>query len=247
MHITCEIWKGTDEANGGFVTYQLEADAGDMVLDALETIYHEFDPALSYRYACGIARCGECAMVVNGVPYLACEKKVEPFMRIEPLQRLPRIKDTVIDRRKVFDHIDRLLPQACDIEDMVRNLQMIDDATAKEDIENSIRLTNCYECMICQSMCPRYLEDGTDFPGPLGLLILMQMRENPAQKPFGKEWEAMLSASCLSCGKCMRYCPAEKKPLRLALELLDRSPKTAVRYFYDGNGEQHIQEVADYV
>ena len=36
MHITCEIWKGTDEANGGFVTYQLEADAGDMVLDALK-------------------------------------------------------------------------------------------------------------------------------------------------------------------------------------------------------------------
>ncbi len=247
MRITCEIWKGTDEADGGFVTYEFETDPGNMVLDALETIYHEFDPTLSYRYACGIARCGECAMMVNGVPYLACEKKVEPFMRIEPLRRLPLIKDTVIDRRKVFDHIQDLLPEARDVEEIAQSLQKIDEKTAKEKIENSIRLTNCYECMICQAMCPRYREDGEDFPGPLGLLILMQMRENPAQRAFSKEWETMLSASCLSCGKCMRYCPAEKKPLRLALDLLERAPGTAVRYTCGGYRDARIQEVADYV
>lgn len=247
MRITCEIWKGTDETDGGFVTYEFEADPGDMVLDALETIYHEFDPTLSYRYACGIARCGECAMMINGVPYLACEKKVEPFMRIEPLRHLPLIKDTVIDRRKVFDHIQDLLPEACDVEEITQSLQKIDEKTAKEKIENSIRLTNCYECMICQAMCPRYREDGEDFPGPLGLLILMQMRENPAQRAFAKEWETMLSASCLSCGKCMRYCPAEKKPLRLALDLLECAPGTAVRYTCAGHGDVQIQEVADYV
>jgi len=236
MHVTCEIWKGTDKTNGQFVTFELDVDPGSMVLDVLETIYHEYDPTISYRYACGIARCGECAMVINGVPYLACEKSAEPHMRIEPLRRLPLIKDTVIDRRKVFDHIQTVLPDPMDIENIPESLAKIEDSVAKTKIENSIRMTNCYECMICQSMCPRYSQDSDTFPGPLGLLYLMQMRENPAQQPFDKEWETKLSASCVRCGNCMRYCPSEKKPLELAFELMGITLKTAARST-TGSGE----------
>ena len=90
MKIQCEIFKGVPGSeNGGFVTYMVDAEPNDMVLDVLESIYHQFDPTLAYRYACGIVRCGECAMRINGEPCMACDRKVEPALRIEPLNHLP--------------------------------------------------------------------------------------------------------------------------------------------------------------
>ena len=114
MKIQCEIWKAVPDRvqEGNFVTYELEAEPNDPVLDALVSIYQQYDPTLSFRYACGVARCGECAMLINGEPHMACDKAVEPSLRIEPLPRLPLIKDNVIDRRYLFAHIREILPKA---------------------------------------------------------------------------------------------------------------------------------------
>ena len=245
MQIQCEIFKSAprETGKGQFVTYTVDAEPSDMVLDVLETIYHKYDPTLSYRYACGVARCGECAMVINGEPCMACDKAVEPVLRIEPLHHLPVIKDTVIHRRKVFDHIHEILPEAGNIENISQSLEALDEKKAKEKIENSIRLTTCFECLICQSECPRYLQDGDGFPGPLGLLMLAQMRENPAQKPISEHWQEMLTASCLHCGKCLRHCPASQKPLEFALSLLRCSPKRSVRVMTSPAGKTEVREV----
>lgn len=245
MQIKVNIFKGTADGKGKFVTHIVDAAPTDMVLDILENIYHNYDPSLSYRYACGIARCGECAMVINGVPCLACEKQIEPELTIEPLN-LPLIKDTVIDRKFVFDHIRKILPDAGDIENISASFEAMNPNIAKKKIENSIRLTTCFECMICQSMCPRYRADDQGFPGPLGLLLLTQMHENPAQKPFAEKYMDMLSASCVGCGKCARFCPAEKKPLHLALELLKHRPGKAVQAQMV-NGKVKVQEVDENV
>ncbi len=245
MKVKVNIYKGAPDTEGKFVTYFVDAEPTDMVLDILENIYHNFDPSLSYRYACGIARCGECAMVINGVPCLACECAIAPELTIQPLD-LPLIKDTVINRRKVFEHIREILPEPGDIENISESFENMDEAEAKEKIENSIRLTTCFECMICQSMCPRYQSDDEGFPGPLGLLLLTQMYENPAQKPLDEKYLAMLSASCVACGKCARFCPAEKKPLHLALELLNHHPAKALRVQMV-NGGVNVQEVDENV
>lgn len=245
MQVTCEIFKGTPgrEGTGRFVTYTVEAEPSDMVLDVLETVYHRFDPSLAYRYACGVARCGECGMVINGEPCMACDRPVEPHLHIEPLRHLPAIRDTVIDRRQVFDHIRKNLPPAADVEDVPGKLEALGDAEAKQRIERSIRLTTCFECLICQSVCPRYLTDSDGFPGPLGLLMLAQMEENPAQAAIGGEWRRMLTAACLRCGKCVRHCPASKEPLKLALDLLGCAPRRAVRASFSEAGEVLVQEV----
>ena len=54
---------------------------------------------------------------------MACDKAVEPVLRIEPLHHLPVIKDTVIHRRKVFDHIHEILPEAGNIENISQSLR----------------------------------------------------------------------------------------------------------------------------
>lgn len=231
MKIQCKIWKDTpDQAREGkFVTYVIDAEPNDTVLDALVSIYHQYDPTLSFRYACGVARCGECAMLINGEPCMACDRQVEPVMRIEPLPRLPLIKDTVIDRRYLFDHIRSILPKAEDVPNREAHFEAIGEEALHARIENSIRLTTCFECFICQSSCPRYQADSEAFPGPLGLLMLAQMKENPMQSPLTQAQLEQMTAYCMRCGKCVKNCPASQKPLELGLSLLETLPRPFVR------------------
>ncbi len=44
-----------------------------LVLDLLHWIQENRDAKLAFRYSCRTARCGTCAVVVNGQPVLACQ------------------------------------------------------------------------------------------------------------------------------------------------------------------------------
>ena len=234
MKINCRILKanasGREAAH--FDSYMIEAESNDTVLDVLMSVYQQYDPDLAFRFACGVARCGECGLLVNGQPCLACDRIVEPEMQIEPLDNMPIVKDTVIDRRHVFDQIKRILPPAEDAD----RLSALSDESEHEMIENSMRLTTCYECMICESTCPRYLAGSDMFPGPLGLLFLAQRQENPAAVPAKDADVRRIASFCAHCGKCMKYCPAERKPLALALNLLGCRPQPYYRVSLTADG-----------
>jgi len=60
----------------GYDTFEVEAEAGMTVLDALFVIQNEHDDSLAFRYACRGAICGSCAMLINKVPRLACRTQV---------------------------------------------------------------------------------------------------------------------------------------------------------------------------
>lgn len=223
MKIKCDVFKFDPDSGmqGKFVTYMLEMEPSDTVLDALMQIYQDYDPALAFRYACGVVRCGECAMRVNGDPCLACEKSVEPEMRIEPLDNLPLIKDLVVDRRGVFDRIFKRLPRLSGVAATKAKLRNLDLKAAKESIEQSVQLSKCFECLICQSSCPIYAGEEETFVGPLGLLWLAQMSVNPANESIPSAEVKQLLAPCLRCGACSAKCPAEDDLISCALEILD--------------------------
>lgn len=242
MKIECDILKSDTSGKGKFVTYFLEANPSDTVLDILVQLHHEQDPSLSFRFACGVARCGECALSVNGVPCMACDRSIEPYMRIEPLCKLPLIKDLTVDRRHVFNQMHRMLPPAYDYSDIAARFSSLSPEESHKKIENTIRLTNCFECMICLSSCPRYTPSIDGFIGPLGLLMLAQMHENPAQPPLDEKDIRELTAYCLHCGKCAGACPAKERPLELGLSLLGCKPKKYIRVSMDKNAGISIQE-----
>jgi fumarate reductase (CoM/CoB) subunit B len=112
MKVKCDVWR-SDAAtgvNGRYNTYVLDVDPSETVLGILVKIHHDFDACLAFRFACGVVKCGECAVEVNQSPYLACEKVVAEEMKIRPLAGLPLIKDLVIDRRAVLGQILKLMP-----------------------------------------------------------------------------------------------------------------------------------------
>ena len=181
MKVKCDVWRFDTDAgvDGRYDTYVLDVDPTETVLGILVKINHDFDACLAFRFACGVIKCGECAVQVNGSPCLACEKVVEEEMKIRPLAELPLIKDLVIDRRSVLGQILKLIPGLSGIKEGagLRGLN-------PTDTDKFVRMTKCFECLMCQSVCPVRADMKEKFVGPLGLLWLGQMSLDPAKRPF---------------------------------------------------------------
>lgn len=218
MKVKCDVWRSDPGAGveGSYNTYELEVEPTETVLGILVKINHEIDPGLAFRFACGVVKCGECAVEVNGSSCLACEKAVEEEMRIRPLPELPVVKDLVIDRRLVFDRVLNLIPKLSQI----RESTSLRDLDA-DGIEKFVRMTKCFECLMCQSACPLHPAVEEEFIGPLGLLWLGQMSVDPGKRPLIKhEIEASLEM-CLRCGACSEICPCSEDIIGLAIDTLE--------------------------
>ena len=103
-------------AEGRIDLFRLDVPANDSVLSALVRVYECLDSTLAFRYACGKIKCGECGVVVNGTPCLACRKLVEPLLVVESLPGLPLVRDLVVDRtavlRDLLEHTSALAERA---------------------------------------------------------------------------------------------------------------------------------------
>jgi len=192
---------GTDK-EPRYDPFEIDIEAGETVLAALIKVHEELDPGLSFRFACGKLKCGECSVMVNKSPCLACEKKVEPEITIEPLPNLPLIKDLVIDRNKVLNKISNLVSLLREPPSAAHGARVIDS----QDVDNYIKLTSCLECLICQSACPVLEKKSKQFIGPLGLLWIVQSNLVESGK-----WNEVreLAKNCTGCGKCWKACPSK--------------------------------------
>ena len=219
MKVKCDVWRSDPGAglNGNYSTYVLDVDSTETVLGILVKINHELDPGLAFRFACGVVKCGECAVEVNGSSCLACEKKVEEEMRIRPLPELPIVKDLVIDRRAVFERVLKLIPQLLQIKESTA-LRGLDP----DSMDKFVGLTKCFECLICQSCCPLRpgLEEG--FVGPLGLLWLGQMSLDAAKRPLIKHEINDSLDLCQRCDICSEACPCSEDIIGLAIDTLEK-------------------------
>ncbi len=221
MKVKCDVWRSyaDTEANGRFDTYVLDVDSTENVLGVLVKIYHDVDASLAFRFACGVVKCGECAVEVNGSPCLACERKAAEEMRVRPLAGLPLIKDLVIDRRAVLGQILKLIPGLSGIKEGA-GLRGLDPT----DTDIFVRMTKCFECLMCQSVCPVRGDMKDKFVGPLGLLWLGQMSLDASKRPFIKNDIDAALDMCTRCGLCSEACPCSEDIIGLAIDTLEKLP-----------------------
>jgi succinate dehydrogenase/fumarate reductase iron-sulfur protein len=221
MRAKCDIWRsdGDGGAHGRYDSFVLDVDPTETVLGILVKINHDVDSSLAFRFACGVVKCGECAVEVNGTPCLACEKMVEAEMNIRPLAELPVIKDLVIDRRAVLDRIMQIIPQLSQMKEGA-GLRAL-NAT---DADKFVQLTKCFECLMCQSACPVRADMPETFVGPLGILWLAQSALDPAKRGIlNSDIDAALKL-CVGCGLCSDACPCSEDIIRLAIDTLEKQP-----------------------
>lgn len=179
------------------------------VLDALNYTDDLFDvqgkPAARIRWECGCmqAMCGGCAMVINGVPALACavfadEVKGEELV-LEPLSKFPVVADLAVDRAVIHENLIRAKAYL--------------EGVAKSDArghKQQYSVAKCLKCGLCLEVCPNY-RPGEEFFGAVlaneGYLVASQSAEKRPQvvaeykKHFGKGCSKVLS--------CQTVCPME--------------------------------------
>ena len=220
MRVALNIFRFDPDSNeeARYQVFVLDVEPRETVLSVLKQVYEKCDSSLSFRFACGVMKCGECSILVNKSPCLACERKVEPEMTIEPLPNLTIIKDLVIDRNRVIDMILKhtpFLPEAKKAMDKSWAINF-------KNIDTYVELTGCYECLICQSVCPVYEKKPDQFVGPLGLLWLAQGSMDSSNDDDSKEKVNTMLQMCEECGVCWESCPFKVNILELAINELKK-------------------------
>jgi succinate dehydrogenase/fumarate reductase-like Fe-S protein len=153
---------------------------------------------------------------VNGIPCLACEKTAEENVRIEPLSNLPLITDLVIDRRAVLDDI---LQKAHGLAKIQKG--EMSHVVDTQNIDTFVRLSKCYECLICMSVCPVFEENRDVFIGPLGMVWLAQMAQDPKKRDALRHDTDTALKLCVRCGICSDHCACSEDIIDLAIETLE--------------------------
>lgn len=190
-----------------YETYEVPRLPKMTVLDALEYITEVLGSDLAYRSSCGIMRCGQCGVLVNGKAVLACKHMIDADeIIIEPLPNFPILKDLVVDFSQTRTPLQKLLH-------FVREKpsefpELIDDNEMKKMRDFS----QCIECRLCMSVCP-ILKGYPEWLGPTFFTWLSRFNMDPRDAANAKYTRLEKIRDelwyCAACSACNLVCPWE--------------------------------------
>ncbi|MGD9139941.1 MAG: succinate dehydrogenase/fumarate reductase iron-sulfur subunit [bacterium] len=222
---------------GRYDVFEVPAVPGMSVLTALFYVQDELDDSLSLRYSCRGAVCGNCAMLINKVPRLACRTQVEALLKgpdgvdlkpypavragvewdpeneilVEPLPHLPVIKDLVVDMTRFFEYYRAVEPVLKPAEGPGER-EFIMEPSAVRKVEP---YTNCILCAACFGACPVNAEN-PDYKGPAALAKLYRFhidtREAPGDARLMLANEPSGWWGCEFHTNCRKVCPKQVPP-----------------------------------
>ena len=197
-----------------------EVDTGGkdvMVLDVLEQIKAEQDPAVTFRRSCREGVCGSDGLNMNGKNGLACITPLSEAVRggelvIRPLPGLPVIRDLVVDMSMFYAQYEKVQPY----------LQNSAPAPAIERLqspEDRAKLDGLYECILCaccSTSCPSFWWNPDRFIGPAGLLqayrFLADSRDTATDDRLSRLDDPFSVFRCHGIQNCVSVCPKGLNP-----------------------------------
>jgi succinate dehydrogenase / fumarate reductase iron-sulfur subunit len=146
---TLHIWRG-DIAGGDLVGYEIEAETGMVVLDAVLEIQRSQASDLAVRWNCKAAKCGSCSAEINGRPRLMCKTRLDHLseeepLTVRPMKAFPVIRDLVTDVSWNYE-VNKRIPPFTPKPDT-------DWAIGQEDVDRVAEFRKCIECFLCQDVC----------------------------------------------------------------------------------------------
>ena len=189
------------------------------VLDALNYTDDLFDadgkPATRIRWECSCmqAMCGGCAMVINGVPALACSTFADEVkgdeLVLEPLSKFSVVADLIVDRTVIYNN---LISAKAYLESIAKS--------DNRQREQQYSVAKCLKCGLCLEVCPNY-HPGGDFFGAVlaneSYLIASQSTDKNPQ--VVKEYKTHFGAGCSKALSCQTVCPMKIETITSILKM----------------------------
>jgi succinate dehydrogenase / fumarate reductase iron-sulfur subunit len=175
------VFRGVPDEPGTFAEFDVPAEEGMVVLDALHWIQANGAPDLAVRWNCKAAKCGSCGAEVNGRPRLTCKTRLSDFapgedITVEPMRAFPLIRDLVTDVSWNYE-VNRSIPAFTPPADVPQS----EWRWQQEDIERVQEFRKCIECFLCQDVCHvlRNHEIENPFIGPRFLVRVAGLEMHP--------------------------------------------------------------------
>lgn len=169
----------------------------------LVDIEGELAKPIKWECSCMQAKCGACAMLVNGMPVLACDTKLNEDLgdtiELMPLQKFPVVEDLIVDRKEMFENL--------------KELQVWLDKEQKvpeEKIEEAFETSRCIQCGCCLEICTSFVVDG-GFMGASGVVHMARLLAklpDDQRKNLEGNYRKYIYEGCEKYNACHHVCPA---------------------------------------
>lgn len=208
-------------------SYRLDETPSMTLFIALNRIREEQDPTLQFDFCCRAGICGSCAMVINGVPGLACHtqtRNLPDAITLHPLPVFRLIGDLSVDTGTWFRDTGKK------IESWIHTKRKFDPEAQEERMENSLaneifELDRCVECGCCVAACgtARMRED---FLGATAINRLARFYIDPRDERSPAEFYDVIGDDngvfgCMGLLACDNVCP-KNIPLHDQLGIMRR-------------------------
>ncbi len=208
-------------------TFEYDGPSGNTVAGVLDYINYNDDivnadgkrsERIGWDCSCLQGVCGACAMVINGLPALACETFIRDMkgdtIELRPLSKFPVIRDLITDRSSIQ-------------ENLTKTNVYIGEYNPSEDKDHAHQYTaaKCLKCGLCLEVCPNYV-NGNNFFGAAFAndCYLTASRNREKDSDIRKTYAKHFAGGCSKALSCMEVCPM-KIPTIASMAKLNR-PKT---------------------
>ncbi|MDP3482981.1 MAG: succinate dehydrogenase iron-sulfur subunit [Sulfuricella sp.] len=195
--------------------YELDVDAGNMMLLDAILLLKAQDETLSVRRSCREGVCGSDAMNINGRNGLACVTPLsglkEPI-ELRPLPGLPVVRDLVVDLSQFYKQYRSIKPYLVNNEPEPE----IERLQSPKDREKLDGLYECILCACCSTACPSFWWNPDKFVGPAGLLqayrFIADTRDQATNERLDNLEDPYRLFRCHSIMNCVDVCPKGLNP-----------------------------------
>ena len=222
-------WSGDENTPPQIDRFEIDVKkAGTMVLDILNQIKAELDPSLTFRKSCREGVCGSCAMNIDGVNTLACQKNIEEcsdVINIYPLPHMKVLKDLVVDLKKAFEQFKSIKPWLSKKtpNNKKENYQSIED---RDKLDG---MWECVMCFSCSTSCPSYWWNEDKYLGPAVLLQanrwIQDSRDEEKKERLNDLDDSFKLYRCHSIMNCTNSCPKGLNPAKAIAEIKNEISK----------------------
>lgn len=158
---------------------------------------------IGWECSCLQGVCGACAMVINGVPALACMTMLSSLrggeLELRPLQKFPVLRDLEVDRSSMQENLKKA------------NLYIGEYQPAR-DTDHALHYAaaKCLKCGLCLEVCPNYGGGETFFGAVFANDCCLTASRNREKGPeIARIYAEHFARDCSKALSCMAVCPMQ--------------------------------------